>query len=244
MDIKIALKNYGLEDEESRFYLAALEAGEAPLARIAKKAGLKRSSAYVIAKKLEAKGLLGNFKMRSGLRFVAAQPSVLVEQLNRKTKEINEILPELKAINKKSDYKPKITVYDGEEGYFTVLNDSLETKENIIRSIGSLKKLYEVIGRGYDDNHYIPTRIKNKIKYKGLHFKAEAGDIFTSERNAKEMREVKFLPENYAHPSFILIYDNSVAIFTSKKELVALKIESEEIAKSEKEKFDLIWNLL
>ncbi len=98
MDIKIALKNYGLEDEEGRLYLAALETGESPLARIAKKAGLKRSSAYVIAKKLEEKGLLGNFKMRNGLRFVAAQPSILLEQLNRKTKEISEILPELRAI--------------------------------------------------------------------------------------------------------------------------------------------------
>jgi HTH-type transcriptional regulator, sugar sensing transcriptional regulator len=244
MDIKIALKNYGLEDEESRLYLAALETGEAPLARIAKRAGLKRSSAYVIAKNLEEKGLLGNFKIRSGLRFVASQPSALLEQLNRKTKEISEVLPELKAIYKESDYKPKVTVYEGEEGYFTILNDSLETKDGVIRSIGSLKKLYEVISRNYDDKHYVPARVKNKIKYKGLHFKAEAGNIFTPERNTKELREIKFLPENYSHPTFTLIYENSVAIFTSQKELVALKIESKEIAQSEKDKFDLIWSLV
>jgi len=243
MDINIALKNYGLEDEESRLYLAALEAGEAPLARIAKKAGLKRSSAYVIAKKLEEKGLLGNFKMRNGLRFVASQPDILLEQLNRKKEEINEILPELKAIHKKADYKPKVTAYEGEEGYFSILEDSLKTKDGIIRGIGSLEKIYEIITSNYDNKHYIPNRIKNKIKYKGLYLKSEAA-IFTPERNTQELREIKFLPENYSHPAFILIYENSVAIFTSKKELVALKIESEEIAKSEKEKFDLIWSLL
>jgi hypothetical protein len=41
-----------------------------------------------------------------------------------------------------------------------------------------------------------------------------------------------------------LIYRNAVTICTSKKELIAVKIESEEIAEAEKKKFDLIWDLI
>lgn len=244
MSIEQTLKNYGLSDEETSLYLAGLKTGEAPLARIAREAGIKRSSAYSVAKALEEKGLMGSFKMRSGLRFVVSPPSALEQQIKRKLKEVSEIIPELNAIEGGSLARPKITLYEGEEGYYTALEDSLRTTNGVIRAIGSLKKIYEVITPEYDKNHYIPTRVKNKTIYKGLHFKEEADHIFTPERNASEMREVKFLPAKYFHPSFVLIYRNAMTICTSKKELIAVKIESEEIAESEKKKFDLIWDLL
>ncbi|MDP1845671.1 MAG: helix-turn-helix domain-containing protein [Candidatus Moranbacteria bacterium] len=244
MNIQQTLNNYGLTAEEANLYLAGLKTGEAPLARIAKMAGIKRPTAYLIAKSLEGKGLLGSFKMRSGLRFVVSPPSTFEQNLKRKLKEVSEILPELAAIEKGSQIKPKITLYEGEEGYYTALEDSLGTTNGVIRAIGSLKKIYEVITPEYDVNHYIPTRVKNRTVYRGLHFKDEAENIFTPERNSKEMREVKFLPEKYHHSDFILIYRNAVTICTSKKELITLKIESEEIAEAEKRKFDLIWDLI
>ncbi len=244
MDIKQALKNYGLSDEETSLYLAGLKTGEAPLARMAKEAGIKRSSAYLIAKNLQEKGLMGSFKMRSGLRFLASPPSTLEQHLKRRIKEISEVVPELNAIGRGSQTRPRITLFEGKEGYYTALEDSLQTINGIVRCIGSLKKIYEVVTKEYDDNHYIPTRLKNKTIYRGLHFKSEAEHIFTPERNAEELREVKFLPENYHHSDFILIYQNAVTICTSKKELIAVKIESEEIADGEKKKFDLIWDLL
>lgn len=244
MPIEQTLKNYGLTDEEAALYLAGIKIGEAPLARIAKIAGIKRPTAYSIAKSLEEKGLMGNFKMRSGLRFVASPPSTLEQNLKRKLKDVSEILPELAAIEKGSITKPKITLYEGTEGYYTALEDSLRTTNGVIRAIGSLKKIYEVITSEYDANHYIPTRVKNRTIYRGLHFKDEMENIFTPERNSKEMREVKFLPEKYYHSDFILIYRNAIIICTSKKELIALKIESEEITEAEKKKFDLIWDLI
>ena len=218
MSIEQSLKNYGLSDEETALYLAGLKIGEAPLAQIARIAGIKRPTAYSIAKSLEAKGLMGNFKMRSGLRFIASPPSTLEQNLKRKLKEVSEILPELATIEKGSQVKPKITLYEGEEGYYTALENSLQTTSGVIRAIGSLKKIYEVITPEYDENHYIPTRVKNRTVYRGLHFQKEADHIFTPERNAAEMREVKFLPEKYFHSDFMLIYGNAVTVCTSKKE--------------------------
>ena len=248
MDARQVLKNYGLTDEETRLYLAGLKLGEAPLARIAKEAGIKRSSAYLIAKNLEEKGLMGNFKLQSGLRFVASSPSLLSDQLKNRLAEVSEIIPELKAIQNNSQSKPRITAYEGKEGYIAIANESLKANGQI-RSIGSLKKIYEIVGQEYDQKYYIPERIKNKAKMKALYFKEEVLELFppdisTPERNAKELREIKFLPKDFYHPAFVLIYQNTVAIFTSKKELTAIKIESEEIAKSEKSKFDLIWGLI
>ncbi len=249
MNTNQVLKNYGLSDEETRLYLAGLKLGEAPLARIAKDAGIKRSSAYLIAKNLSEKGLMGNFKLPDGMRFVASSPSLLAEQAKKKLSEINEIIPELKAIQKKSQFNPKVTVYEGKEGYIAIANESLKKPGSVVRSIGSLQKIYEIVGQEYDHDHYMPERIKNNIQIKALYFKKEITEffpstIFTSEKNNQELREIKFLPENYTDSTHVLIYQNTVAIFTSKKELMAVKIESEEIANSEKNKFDLIWSLL
>jgi len=244
MDARKILLNYGFSEEEARFYLAALELGESPLAPIAEKAGINRSTAYLVAKKLEQGGFVGSFRMKSGLKFVPSPPAMLLKQLERKAQEVKEILPELNAIEKNSQAKPKATLYEGEEGYFTILEETLKTEEKLIRNIGSLKKLYEIIGRKYDDQCYIPERVKNRIKFKGLFFEKEVKDFFTPERNAYELREIKFLPENYSHPVYIMIYGSCVATFTSKKELTVLKIESPEIAKSEKDKFDLLWKFI
>jgi len=244
MDTKQVLKNYGLTDEETRLYLAGLKLGEAPLARIAKDAGLKRSSAYLIAKNLEDKGLMGNFKLPNGLRFVASSPSLLAEQAKKKLAEINEIVPELKALQRDSQFKPKMTVYEGAEGYIAIANESLQKPNTTVRCIGSLAKLHEVATREYDEKFYIPERLKNNIKLRALYFEEEVGSMPPREVDAKELREIKFLPKDFHHPAFILIYGNTVAIFTSKKELTAVKIESAEIAQSEKSKFDLIWGLI
>jgi sugar-specific transcriptional regulator TrmB len=244
MSIEQTLKNYGLTDEEAALYLAGLKIGEAPLARIAKLAGIKRPTAYSIAKSLEAKGLMGNFKMRTGLRFVVSPPSTFAKQLERKREEIQKVLPELSALSGKLLSKPKITLYEGGEGYFTILEDSLETKNDVIRAIGSLGKVYEVVTEEYDHNHYIPTRVKNNTVYRALHFEWESAHIFTPEKNQKEFREQKFLPEKYLQPTYTMIYRNIVSVFTSKKEMIAIRIESDEIAESERKRFDLIWDLI
>lgn len=244
MALEQILKNYGLTDEEAALYLAGLKTGEAPLARIAKAAGIKRPTAYSVAKKLEEKGLMGNFKMRSGLRFVASPPSTLTKQLDRKREEVEKILPELSALSGRLQTKPKINFFEGEEGYFTILEDSLETKNEMIRAIGSLGKIYEVVTEEYDHNHYIPTRVQNHTKYRALHFQWESAHIFTPEKNVVELREQKFLPEKYLQPTYTMIYRNIVSIFTSKKEMIAIRIESDEIAESEKRRFDLLWDLI
>ena len=244
MNLKQTLKSFGLSEAEIQLYLAGLQTGEAPLSEIAKNAGIKRGSAYLTAKNLEEKGLMGNFKMKSGLKFVSSPPQVLLRQAQRNTENITKIIPELKAIQKGSEDKPTITVYEGHKGYLSVLEDSLNMYSQTIRAIGSLGQYYDVITYEYDDTYYIPTRIKNKIKLKGLYFEDKAVEKFPKERDAKELRQVKILPNQYYQPSLTFIYRNTVVTFSTKKELIAVKIVSKDIAQSEKAKFDLIWDLL
>lgn len=243
-NIQKILKNYGLTDQETTLYLATLELGEANMARLAKRAGLKRTSAYLVFKTLETKGLMGSFKMRSGLKFIATKPETLIQRAEQQLEELKSALPELKAITKKETGKPRIYYYEGKEGYRIAAEDSLKTPSVTVRHIGALTEIHDIISLNYDVRHYIPTRIKQKIFFKALYFESELEEEIKNRNHAEEWREIRYLPKQYHYKTSELIYDNKVAIFSTKTELITVIIESEEIAESERKKFDLVWELI
>lgn len=241
------LVDYGLEEREASLYLASLELGESGMSAIAKRAKIKRSTAYLTFKGLEARGLMGSLKMRDGLHFIATKPEMFFAREERRLKELSSLLPQFKALAGNIPYQPKIILYEGKEAFKVVAEDSLKTAGTTLRYIGSLRELHGVVSEEYDLNHYLPRRVKMNIFMKGIFFD-DLGDktakLVGQENNEKELREVKYLPPKYKHNTSTLIYDDRVIIFGGGKELVVLMIESKEIAFSEKQKFDLIWDLV
>lgn len=237
------LEQYGLDKHEAALYLSSLSLHEASMSEIAKKAGIKRSSAYLVFKTLEQKGLMGSFKMKKGLRFVATQPEILISKSQLRLNDLQTILPQLKSLSEKSDHKPKITFYEGEEGYKIMTEDSLKLNNNTLRHIGSITELHKIIGEKYDFDYYIPNRIKRKNFLKAI-YSADVSEMVKNLNDSKELREIRYLPKKYECKTATLIYGNKVAITSTKKELITIIIESEEIAGGERAKFDLIWDLL
>lgn len=243
-NIKGFLQSLGLDEKEAALYLASLELGEANMTELAKKAELKRTTAYLAFESLERRGLMGSFKMRSGLKFVPTRPEILVDKTQKQLDELKTILPELKAISQKPESTPKIYYYEGEEGYLTAAEGSLQTPNSTVRHIGSLKETHNVITLDYDTKYYIPARIKKHIFIKALYYASETEEEIKQRKHAEELREIRYLPEKYICKTSVLIYQNTVAIFSAKKELITVIIESPEIAEGERRKFDLIWDLL
>jgi len=242
LDIKQTLKEYGLDDSEAGLYLAALKLGEAGMSELAREAQLKRTSAYVIFQALQKKGLMGSFKMKSGLKFVATSPDILVSKTEKELQDLKSILPQLKSLTQKPDQKPQITYYEGKEGYYLASEDSLSQPNSTVRHIGSISEIHNVIGEKWDLDYYIPARLKKRIHFKALYFKSQMPQSFLQANHAELLREVKYLPENHLFNTSKLIYGNKVAIFSSKKELVTVIIESPDIAQSEVQLFDTLWD--
>jgi len=245
MDIITSLKNYGLSEEESKLYLAGIKLGESSLSSLAQEAGLKRTSAYLVAERLEKKGLFGKFKMKNGLRFVATPPSRLEKQARQKLENIKELVPKLNVHYSKLQNKPEIFLFQGKEGYLNIFDDPLQYTGITIRAIGSLQNVRDVITTKYDEEYFIPERLRKGINFKGLYPQKEIVSLgLTPEKNRLEKRELRALPQEYSYNIFKMIYKDTVVQFTSKKELLALKIVSPEIASAEKTSFDLMWKML
>lgn len=241
MDIQQALKSYGLDTKEAALYVAALELGESALSDIAERAGIKRSTAYTIATTLEQKGLIGSFVMRGRLRYVPAQPKTLLAQAKKRTSDIASVVPELEAITKKESHKPQVSYFEGKEGYYTVVEDALRTSNTTIYHMGSLQDIWNVIGKEYDLQHFVPSRVKKRIHIRCLYFPQEIQAELEQLHDGAELREIRYLPQENFYPNSSLIYGNKVATFTSEKEFITVLVESAEIAKAERQKFLMLW---
>jgi sugar-specific transcriptional regulator TrmB len=241
-NIKQILKENGLDDGEIALYLASLKLGEAGMSELAREAQIKRTSAYVIFQALEKKGLMGSFKMKSGLKFVATPPHILVSKTEKELVDLKNILPQLNSLAQKPDQKPKITYYEGKEGYFIASEESLQQSNTTIRHIGSISEIHNVISEEWDLNYYIPTRLKRHINFKALYFKSQMPESFLKANHAELLREVKYLPEDFLYNTSKLIFANKVVYYSSKKELITVIVESPDISESERKNFDIIWS--
>ena len=54
MNPALILKNLGLSEKAAQVYLASLELGEAPVQKLAERAGLKRTTVYYVLEELVA----------------------------------------------------------------------------------------------------------------------------------------------------------------------------------------------
>ncbi len=238
-----ALKSIGLADKEVALYLAALQLGDSGITDLAKKAGLKKTTAYLIFKSLEQRGLMGSFKMKSGMKFVATRPETLLLRTEKQVEELKKIIPELRAISNQPGKKPKITYYEGKEGYLIAVEDSLKKPNITIRHIGSLNEVHRIVGERYDLEHYIPTRIKRRIRFKAL-YTEDTSSTMRNLNHPAQWREIKYLPKAFTARAATMVYENKVIITSSKKDLMTIVIESDDIANAEIDKFDLIWKLI
>lgn len=237
------LETTGLNQKEAALYMAALNLGSSPMSALAKAAGIKRSTAYQIFASLEKRGIMGSFKTKSGLYFGAMGADILYAIRQKELDALARVLPQLRALEEKPGVKPKLTYLEGQEGYRSALEDSLKKPNTVLRHIGSITESHKTLGESYDIDFYLPSRIDKRIRINCLYF-PDIKEHLKERNHAKELREIRYLPEAHWYEGSSLIYDNKVVLLSGVKEMMTVVIESETIAEAERQKFDLLWELV
>lgn len=232
MDNKI-LQNLGLTESESRVYLALLELGPSLAGEISRKTGIHRRNIYDITERLIEKGLIGYILKNNRKLFEAANPERFNEILREKQEGLQESLGDLMFLYQKTKEKQETNFYTGIEGLKTVFQNQLElggnNKEILI--LGASQSAFEILPFYF--KWYDLDRIKKKIKVR----------MIASEKLSKKipLAEIKYLPQKYANPLAINIWEDTVAIILWKKSPIAIVIKNSEIADSYKKYFELAW---
>ena len=241
------LKQLNFSNKETDVYLAALKLGSGSVSELAKRANIKRPTAYIVLEKLKEMGLISLSKKKNKQIFIAENPEKLLktikeekEKILEREEEIKKALPKFKALRKKDTTVPLIRYYEGKEGIWNIVEDLVESRqENWIIATG---KIYDALGL----KQFI-KRVTQRRKQLGakLYIIADHHPENIKAYKLKEyFREYRFLPGVIDLNTSVYIYDNKVALIFFKEPLSGVIIENEELFLVFKFMFDSLWKEL
>lgn len=240
-----ALENIGLSKKEILVYLACLELGKASTIQIAQKTQLKRTTAYSVINSLLEKRMLSKFQDEKGQKFSAESPDKLLAILQQKQDMLAEAIPNLLTITKaESNIRPEVKFYQGIEGIKTVYEDTLAScnKGDEILCYASAKDLYNIMPDYI--NNYVARRKDKGITTRVITPGSEATKKY-AKRDKNVLRKMKVVNENEMSLSIDKkIYKDKIVLTNLRGFLFGIIIKSPQIAKSEKEIFELLWKKL
>jgi HTH-type transcriptional regulator, sugar sensing transcriptional regulator len=246
--IELFLSSMELSDKEIALYLNGLKLGPTKASFLSRKTGFTRQHTYDLLKSLEQKGLVSKQGKEYGQKFIMEDPRNLRGVIERKKQKIDKleenlqvIMPELESFYAKKGIVPKIKFFEEIEGIKEIFENLLNCSSKQYSYIGSTKELVEVLGEEYL-NGWIKRRIKKGISSRTVRIKQKeiSTELYTGEEEF--LREVKYAPEKVDIKQTVMMYDNKVAIISSKNECVGFLIESEEYSNTMNALFELLWN--
>lgn len=240
MNLEKALKNYGLTEKQAKVYLACLELGSATVTKIAQKAGLPRSTCYEILEVLRGEGTVSTFQKKKVKYFSAENPEKAISIAKQRVELLEQALPQLRALYGDARIRPTVRLYQGRLGMKIILEEILEEAKELL-AFSSAEDLFVTLEDEFPE--FVKKRIKQKILAKVI-LRESAKAQERKRLGPSELREVRIIPESFKYHGAIFIWRSKIAMFSFKKDLVALVVESEELANVQKAMFDFIWESL
>jgi len=245
MDINQILKKAGLSEKQTAVYAASLALGEAGMTDLAKKAALKRPTAYLIIDELMRMGLVSETTKGKRKIYSAVHPRRLQEITRSREKQVEDVLPELVALYNTPKTKPKIQVFEGEEGIKSVYREVLEEIKDIneIFFISNLTAVFKRVPNIFQEFNEILLKLKN-TKIRELNYDDEAGRDWAEKikKSSYKNHEVRLIDQKFSFGTTDnFIFKNKLLIFSLQKDIFVIIIESEEIVKTFKAIFEIAW---
>lgn len=245
MRLESQLIQIGLSDKEAKVYLAALELGPTNIQELARKSDIKRSTVYEMVKNLQPMGLISEAIRGKRSVYIASEPETLKRNIIQKEKILKEILPELKTLNNTGFIKPKITYHEGKDGLRQIYNLALETKTKKVAWVSPIKSIMETVGEKFLEEH-IEKRAKEKYWVRSIQITDQQVNTYKYLNPATfdiTFRMVKFSPPGMDIQNTIGIWDNKVAVISSRKEGFGFIIESEDYKNTMLALYELLWGI-
>jgi len=248
-EILSVLQKIGLSNNEAKIYLALLDLGLTSSKAIIEKTNLHRQIVYDYLSLLIEKGLVSYVVQANRKYFKASDPKEFIEYFNKREleteqqkQEFMKVLPELSKRKTESSEKQETTIYSGNKGIKSLLDDMLNQKSEIL-TIGASEIKAEAFQYHLEFNlpKFHKFREAGRIQYKIL-LSEEMKDR-VKELNKLKHTEAKILPKEFTSNSSTNIYGNKVSLIMWGSQPFGILIKSKEIAESQRKHFNLLWNI-
>lgn len=239
MDTK-ALEDIGLTQGEIKIYMALLELGSSSAGRILKKANIQNSVFHFCVNSLIEKGLISYVKKNKFRIYSAANPDNFIIYVKDKQKQLEKILPELKAKQNFAEEKQETEIFDGVKGIMTLLNILIEdTKKGdeflMFTAEAETKERSEEIQKFYE--MYDAKRKEKGLVVKGIaNYKLQS--IFEKRKTLKMKYTQLPVPANTG------ICNNKIVFISWGDKPTGILIKSKDIVDKQRKFFNAFWDSL
>jgi HTH-type transcriptional regulator, sugar sensing transcriptional regulator len=236
-----SLAELGLSAQESATYLAALELGFSSISDIAKKASIKRPTAYYIIEELIRKNLISRAPKGKRVFYLAERPQNLLHNIRRQEERLVNLMPELEALQKSAHNRPNIRFFEGKEGICAIYNEIFNTHNKML-AIGSLERIMTVITP--EENTGFFNMLRNQGgKIRDLLDDSKEARAYIKSAYRKGLGPAKYLPKDFKFGTDMLIAGDKISL-VSYSAMVGLLIDNAEIAQTQRQTFEFMWKHL
>lgn len=243
------LQDIGLGDKEAVIYLSLLSVEHASVLDLAKKTKIKRPTVYVILDTLAKKGLVSETTIGKKTHYYAEPPERLetfVERqklvLEENSKRLNDIIPQIKSVQRESSEKPLVKYFEGRDGIISMLEElfaGIPNEKNGETYLLYPKDQLDELFTNQEREKYRSIRISRNIKSKVL---------YTSEKSDKPSDatgdRIKIDGKKYPITCDISIYEDKVRISILGKKLSGIFIRNKDFAETLRSLFKLSFDKL
>ncbi len=231
------LKQAGLAGNEAKVFLELLKRGSINGSELAKKVGLDRTLTYQVLNKLAEKGLVNYIMKEKKKYFSATNPDNLLRPVNEQVEFIQNLIPELKNIEKLKEVEQFVEVYEGISGLKVMYEEVLKSKDFCF--FGGTGKSYEVL------HSWEMKRIEKEIERRGMNGRG----VMDSKIRGKEFTKVKGLKVRYldnveAYNTAFGITEDKISIHCLAQEKpIVIFIKNKFIVNTLKNYFEFMWSV-
>jgi len=236
------LTDVGFSGNQAYVYLACLKLGTASIWDISLVSGVKRTTCYVVMKDLIPKGIASISERTKKALYSVISPNDLFFNLKIKQNKLIESIHELNALTSKSHSKPHVRMFEGIGGVEQAYRLTLNLPENGEILIYGTPDVYN----NYKDmvNDYLKQRVSRKIKVRAIIADTPFGRKVIKE-DEKILRQVRLLSKDIFNQQteINILPDSIIYIAHSEDKPFATVIENSTLAREEKNRFEILWNM-
>ena len=234
------LQKLGLTDKESRVYLSLVTLGQGSANTIARAAGLKRPTTYVVLEDLRIRGLVLKIPGSKKQMFRAQSPEDFVHEVKKGIIEAENLLPELMSAFTNNTPRVKTMYFEGLAG----LEQTMEYgfKENRGKEVVGFYATSEQLPKELTDYFISWNEKRHTI---GIPMRGIAPEHASLEeyrkRDAGIGAQFKVVPyQQFSSKIAMDVIGNCVRIHDYKN-LQGIVLENADVAKTVREIFEMLW---
>jgi sugar-specific transcriptional regulator TrmB len=251
LNIKEKLSLLGLTDNQAEIYLLLLKQGSTSLLELSRQSTINRTTIYRIVEDLKKMNLVETVLADRGLKVKAAGPENLnllaaqkEAELNRLKTNLADLIADLSVIKDQPAPSTQVVYFRGVNGLKQLLWNVLKAKGE---SVGyGFADWNQSVGREFAEK-LRTERVKRRVFDREIQNTDQANPIsdWTNVKDYRQVYHCRYLPRkivNINHDTYI--YNDVFAFYYFiKDELFGIEIHNAEIARTQKQIFEVLWKL-